>query len=330
MLFVSLLSLWLCCSCVHQWPEVKTWRQVVLHVSHQREWTYHHIVIPSTDSRAVSPERHVVRYMIRVFRPGKQTPLASEVYFRDVLEPEDFDITIMVPTGDIEVRAWCDYVETDLRTDHLYMCDDFSAISFTEPYGGGLEEKDAFAGVSYLNVPESIDHDMLIDTDMVMQRPLAAYAFITTDVERFLQSEATRRNIPELATKAESRSRTLEEYKIKVIYAGFYAHVYNHFDDNPVDVKTNVSYEARMTPINDKEALLCFDHVMVNGLESTTPVAIEVYDNEGVKVASINPYTIPIKRSRCTVLRGEFLSAQGSGALGIDPGFDGQYLIEIL
>ena len=69
--------------------------------------------------------------------------------------------------------------------------------------------------------------------------------------------------------------------------------------------------------------------MFVNGTESTVQVALDVRDAAGEVIASIPPIDVPLTRSRYTTVRGPFLTTEATGGVGIDPGFDGEWNVEI-
>ena len=68
---------------------------------------------------------------------------------------------------------------------------------------------------------------------------------------------------------------------------------------------------------------------MVNGHESSVAVCMEVYDPDGELIGSTSTISVPTMRGRNTIVRGRFLTSQATGGVGIDPGFDGEYNIEL-
>lgn len=319
-------------SCVHQFPDPASWRRVRVHVSHETEWDYHHIFLSGErpdDTRTIDENVHVSRYIFAVYRKGEKKPVRTEEMFRAISEPLEFDVEIMCPSGDVEIRVWHDYVLDCDRKHHLYIVDDLRSIQFAEPFLAGLEEKDAFAGIAELSVPYTDSYDIYLEADPVLRRPLAAYAFVTTDIQKFLKAQRTAKG--EIINDKEQiiDFSDLAEYRVKMSHVGYYPHIYDHFENNPVKVCNGMSYEAEIVPISNDEALLCFDHLMVNGMESSAPLQIEIYNRKGELLVRSEPLDIPIKRSRVTVVRGEFLTHVSNNAAAIDPSFDGQINIEI-
>jgi hypothetical protein len=102
------------------------------------------------------------------------------------------------------------------------------------------------------------------------------------------------------------------------------------FTDRPADSWTGVSFISQMHLEKDKEMLLGYDYIFVNGSETTLSVSLEVYTRDGELISSTNPINVPIVRSKLTVVKGEFLSLEASGGVTINPGYEGDdYNIEI-
>ena len=81
--------------------------------------------------------------------------------------------------------------------------------------------------------------------------------------------------------------------------------------------------------LDEHNARLGFDYVMVNGRESSVMVAVGLFDEEGVRLSMTNPIEVPLKRSMLTTVKGSFLMQDTGGGVAIDPAFDGEYNIII-
>lgn len=110
-----------------------------------------------------------------------------------------------------------------------------------------------------------------------------------------------------------------------VHYAGYVPSSFNLFTDQTADASTGVQFESRITRTSDSEASLGFDYVLVNEGEASVKVSLEVYDRDGTQLSATNPFDIPLMRGRHTIVRGNFLTSEASGGIGIDPGFDGDW-----
>ena len=104
---------------------------------------------------------------------------------------------------------------------------------------------------------------------------------------------------------------------------------FNLFTDKPADVLTHVEFEGELRQLNDQEAELGFDYVFVNGTESSVQVAVLIYDQAGNLLSQTEEISVPVVRSKHNTVKGEFLTTEASGSVGISPGFDGEWNVEI-
>ncbi|MCM1503568.1 MAG: hypothetical protein NC127_00020 [Muribaculum sp.] len=314
-------------SCVHEWPEHAQKRTVTLHVSHKLEWTQDQIEITRAGST-------VARYHLKVCETGHTDRLVAESEFvRADLTRADFTTAIDLPVGCYDIWVWSDYADGESQKSLFFNSEDFSSVWYPDPYNGNNELRDAFRGASTVKVDDRLESDYEEHAELPLERPLARYEFISIDLAEFLENEISRgeRLAAEQGRSAPSRVEDipLDQYRVKMIYTGYMPSEFNVFTNKPVNSKLGMSYNASVTKLNDDEARLGFDHVMVNGHESSIPVAMEVYDPDGLLIGRTNAIEVPTKRSQVTVVRGRFLTSKASGGVGINPDFNGEYNIEI-
>lgn len=314
-------------SCVHEWPEQAESRAVTLHVSHAMDWTHHEIEVARAGST-------LARYHFKICAAGDPARMVAEREFvSDDLSRGDFTTDISLPAGDYDLWAWSDYADGDSQKSLFFNSEDFTSIWYPDPYNGNNELRDAFRGAVTFTIENTFDAGYHKDVELQMERPLARYEFISTDLAEFLENEISRgeQNAASQGRSAPSRVEDipLESYRVKMIYTGYMPSEFNNFINKPVNSKLGMSYDAKITRLNDNEARLGFDYVMVNGHESSIPVAMEVYDPEGTLIGRSNPVDVPTKRSQVTVVRGKFLTSKATGGVGINPDFNGDYNIEI-
>ena len=322
-------------SCVHQWPEEPEMRDAILTVTHlQLDWDYYHFVT-NYRSRYDSGRPLQIRYIFRIFPEGEQSICVSQTtLYSDDLSRTDFTAQITVPVGRYELRVWSDLVDRDTKEPLYYDATDFKNITYATPYRGGTAEKDAFRGVMTVDVPSTTKEDVHITGTIQLERPLTAFAFVSTDLDEFVRSEIARRGVdsqqPGDGAATDTPAAPLPDfsgYKVTVSYPGFLPWIYHHFNDKPVDSNTGVKFDTDISIINDREALVGFDSFFINGTESGVRAALDFYDPTGKHIASVPGVDIPVKRGRCTIVRGEFLTSKASGSTGINPDFDGEFNI---
>lgn len=307
-------------SCVHEMPKTDgVAREVQLNIHHQMEWspTYEMTVTRSESAG------YKARYHFKLYRAGdKETVISEQEFLSDDLTRADFSTRLNLPPGDYDLWTWSDWADTENEKSLLFDSSDFSSICYSEPYRGNNDLRDALRGVATFTVEQNLDGHYRKDVDLTLTRPLAKYEFIATDLSDFIENESTRGKLTRSAPD-------LTGYRVKMLYTGYMPSEYNNFIDKPVNSRTGMSYDATITALNDSEALLGFDYVMVNGHESSVPVAMEIYDRNGDLIGRTNSIDVPTMRNRLTVVRGKFLTSKASGGVGINPDFNGDYNIEI-
>ncbi len=313
-------------SCVHEWPEnLHPEREVRLNIHHRLDWS-ESLEIEVT--RAAQPSQ-LARYHMMVCEAGNPSnQLAVSEFTTTDLTRADFTTSLHLQPGNYDLWVWSDWADTNGKS-LCYESSDFSHIHYPEPYRGGNEMRDALRGMTSFTIDDNYLSDYSIDIDLTLERPLARYEFISTDLNEFIDNETSRGLMQYPSFDAPSRLPEMDNYTVKMIYSGYMPSEFDNFQNKPVNSTTGVSYTARIRPISDDEALLGFDYVMVNGHESSIPVAMELYDPEGTLIGRTNPIDVPTQRNRCTIVRGKFLTSKATGGVGINPDFNGDFNIEI-
>lgn len=339
-------QLWLLCilliaiscllpSCVHEWPEIPQTRPVVLTVTHDLGWEFYEHAAPG--SRA--GQTHMQRYQFKVFPAGEtKYPVSEKIMTVEDDSRSDFQVTLFIPAGDYDIYVWSDNVPAELGgTDHHFDTSDFNSITYTLPYKGNDRQKEAYKGKTTVSVPASVDEKIPLAGTVNLSTPLTSYAFVSTDLEKFMEAETAAGKLKmrggesgeATGGEGETEIPDIRDYTVKVNYTYYHPNVYDPIKDKPVNSATGVGYTASIEPLDNGNAMICFDHFFINGSESGTRVSLELYDPDGEKIGSTPAMDLPVKRGRCTIVRGEFLTSKASGTTGINPGFDGEFNVEI-
>ena len=246
-------------------------------------------------------------------------------FSHDELEVLNFEAPLSLVPGQYHCRAWVDFVPTDSVADYFYNTTDFDAISLRMPYVGNTDYRDAFCGVQNFEVflPELMPEQTL---QMEMERPLAKYRFIATDLKEFA----------EMRLKESGGDLTaavppidLSQYKVVVTYDGFLPSVFSLTTDRPVDALTGISFSTPLTQLSDEEVEMAFDYVMVGPQEGGVNVSLAIYDTTGKLVSAVPSMVVPLQRGQLTTVRGKFLTSRSEGAVSIDPSFEGEFNIQL-
>ncbi len=285
--------------------------------------------------------RHIVS-IHHLFNDGTYDRVADTIvrFTCDPVDSLNCSRTLTLREGDYKFFVWTDFVSEGTSSDLYYNASDFTEIILNggrENYIGNCNFRDAYRGEqtgtitvqrSELEVPDNT-------VTIQMERPLAKFKFISTDYEEFVRlqiEEAQKRSgAPEVGESESTEKKTvnLNDYKVVFIYPEFMPCSYNMFTNKPADSWAGVQFEGLLRPENEQEVSMGFDYVFVNGNEAGVRVLVEVYNADGEKVASSPTIDVPLIRGHETIVRGEFLTSMSNGGVVINPGFDGDYNIEI-
>ncbi len=317
-----------------------------------------------TTSQALrAQQQHRVRYIVNVYKANDEGTFSRKAVEQITLYAPSLaeklpPIRLQLLPGKYRFITWADYVLSSSNKATYYNASQFEEIKMLHDeegqYQGNTPWRDAFIGQADAEVEPLENGSLTIE----MERPLAKYRFITTDLEEFIQQAIEReqakaeekalqdaiaagklnatvadstqqRTEAMVDTKGNARSVDLNKFQVIMVYPMFVPCSFNAFTNKPADSWTAQQYEGKITQLSETEAELGFDFVFVNGAEAKITVGLALYDSDGELISSIAPITLPIKRSRLTTIRGKFLTSHANSSVGINPSFDGEYNIEI-
>lgn len=291
-------------------------------------------------------------------------PQVEYLFVKSDVNTLDHNVTLVIPEGNYMLRVWADYVDAGKVDDKYYLTENFSSITVAEPYEGDTDFRDAFEGSSEVSVVRVGANAEKTHVKVDMQRPLAKFQFLATDfydlvikaMEKYMSSKEyadylqTRRtqqmsgttdaecqfevtstdNLPDDGTKApwdptKAPGFNPEDYKIVFYYNSYLPTEYNLITGKPTDAKMGMMFSSSLQPLNEDEALIGFDYVIVNGVESSVTLQVALYAPDGELMSLSNPVVVPVVRGKVTTVRGKFLTLTTGGGIGIDPGFDGEF-----
>ena len=339
---VCLLLLSVSACDVHQWPEAPEYVKCALRLSYETDLTeWLHVyeddkVIEQGLGETYDNSRSsgMIRYIIRTYPVSSRQRMVSDyvqefVFTKDIAEGYDHEVTLDLLPGDYNVMVWSDLVQKS-GDEHFHDAANFAEISLQGDHRANTDHRDAFRGTAGISLVSDIVDRPPYSLEIVMQRPLAKFEFITNDVEEFIDKEITR-----IASKTQTDKSSaedmltkvvnLEDYKVVFYYVGFMADTYSMHTDKPVDSSTGVLFESTLKKVTESSATMGFDYVFVNGKESAVTVKIGIYDNEGTQLSLTDPINVPLKRNHHTILTGMFLMSDAKGGVTINPDFEGDH-----
>ena len=289
------------------------------------------------------PQAYNLRYTVCIYRADAEGAFGREeerrmVVTKSVTAQPDLRIETQLEEGAYRFIVWTDFVDAGTQEHKFFRTDDFSEVALlTSEYAGSTEFRDAFRGRADAAIAKPAQEGPIV-VPVPMTRPQARYSFVSTDLTEFMTRVQALRESREHSASQDAgasqdadpadeptRSIDLDDFRVVVHYAGYVPSSFNLFTDQTADASTGVQFESRITRTSDSEASLGFDYVLVNEGEASVKVSLEVYGRDGTQLSATNPFDIPLMRGRHTIVRGNFLTSEASGGIGIDPGFDGDW-----
>ena len=348
-LLFAMVACVLAVSCdVHEFPDDDATVPMHLHLQFHTDMTQSEYINNTQQYGYPSRKASVnarMRYVIRFYdsdndaRASVSSKFREYVFERNVEGDYDSDFVLDVVPGNYTIMAWADFVESTENDGYFYDVSDFSDITKLKPHIGNTDLVDAFRGETTAKIA-MLDH--IEPVVVTMERPLAKYEFVSTDLREFLEQEAEAQRQAEAENSDENGDTPsdvdqeptrsgidLDKYRILFVYSGYMPNVYNMFTDKPVDSVTGIAFEGKFSKINDDEISLGFDYVIVNHMETTITLRVAILNEKGDQVSLTSPINVPIKRSNHTIVKGRFLMEKAKGSVGIDPGYNGEFNIII-
>lgn len=261
------------------------------------------------------------RFIVEAWRDGK--PVARQVTVMEQAEEDGKGITLPISLKlhavEYTLAVWTDYVKAGTDTDLYYDTRDLQCVACREPYTGSTDYRDCHYGTAALDLrPYRDEWNAKVQVKADMVRPLAKYELIATDVQDFLAHMKKQKAVD-------------TGYTITLSYGFFFPTVFNVLTGRPVDSATGVAFTMPLTLPADgaEECTIGSDYIFVNGAESFVSLTIEVKDGAHETVSRISGVEVPYRRGHLTTVRGRFLTTLMEGGVTIDPGYDGEFDINL-
>ncbi len=269
-----------------------------------------------------------IRYVIRAYpvdakKRNVENYSHEMILTRDIVDGYEHEVTFTLPVGEYTIMVWSDLYDGQQP---YYNAENFHEIRLAgENRHGSNEFRDSFRGTSRVSVEADDTLREPQQVEILMQRPMAKYEFITGDIVEFAEKEAIRIAAKTEGTKADPTRINIEDYKVVFYYRGFVSTAYSMHEDIPSDGDTGIIYESSLTELSDTEASVGFDYVFVNGKVAEVTLQIGIYDSEGDEVALTERIVVPLRRNRHTIMTGNFLMTKASGGVSINPDYEDDY-----
>lgn len=272
---------------------------------------------PVTISRAAET-KYLRRFIVEAY-------LDRQMAARQTVYEEDFNlanlsVSMKLHARNYRILVWADYVNAETPDKGLvYDAENLAFILPAGNYVGNSRYKDVFAASTMVDLTRYRDNwGAASELNVELYRPVARYELVTKDVETFLH-------------KLTTGGLSGESFTARVKYSDYLPTGYNLWDDVPKNSLMYMTYNVSFQRPADgtKELRLAFDYVMVGDGEATSiPVELEIV-NEKNEVLARSILNIPCERGKNTVVRGNFLTSDVNGGIGINPDYDGDVEVDL-
>lgn len=320
---------------VHEFPQVPDSVNFYLNLKYQTDMSeWNHVyedskLLEKTIKDGVPNVRHhgSMRYIVRVYprmedQKTRQEHIKEIVFVRDLSAGYDCGVSLDLPSGKYDIRVWSDMVEYE-GTSSYYDANDLKAITLTGDYVGSVDYRDAFRGSKEVFIESDILESPIDTLDVLMERPMAKFEFVTTDLKEFID-KLSRNKIGDNSSEID-----LNEYKVVFQYVGFVPDTYNALSDKPIDATVGLSFESTLKQLNETVASFGFDYVFVNGSSSYVSLQLSLCDKDDKPLSRTAVINVPIKRNHHTIIEGSFLMSLEAGGVTVNPNYNGDHNIII-
>lgn len=273
------------------------------------------------------------RYVVALYRytsvkADSKPDYLSPAYVFAFLEEEmtDRSYTVEVAPANYQVLVWADYVNGSTAyytspafgtksTDDRY----FEVSLAAGDYVGNTPLRQAFYGAQEVRLADIMANRSQESFDVQMERPHARFNFVATDKEEFIAYWATRG----------TKSFDLTELGVKISYPEYYPSTFNLLQNRPVDARTGVEFDSRVTLQDDGTLDLGYDWVFANADQTVVIVSLSFYDASGRFISTIPNIQVPLCRGQNTTIRGPLLTSGIETGITINPGFEGVFVVPL-
>lgn len=284
----------------------------------------------------LSSDEYDLRYVIKAYRAtnsgGFHTiPHKEFMFTKDDITSLDSTFLVELDEGLYKFYTIADYVPQYMEGDNHFGTSSFSDIHIRcGEYHGATDSKTLYTGVQ--EIPIEIFNGQEVSCDTISLAPaLFKYQIVATDLQKFYDKMTTRNS-----DTLDFVALHLENYKVKVRYDDkepLFTHMDLYNGGKATRGETGLSFMTGITKLNDNEAMLCFDHVMVGPNQKELGIRVGIYRQDGSHVTTI-PIKFPVHKGKFKCVKGDFLTYVGlenpdDGGVIINPDFSGDINVNI-
>lgn len=313
-------------SCVHEYPDQSTPADVIVQFSFELSADMPELKnTVNAPETSTSDDHYDFRYQIRAYRQlptggYAKEPLHSYTFTKDEVDDLEYTNTITLQEGNYRLLAWVDYIREDSAADLYYDTENFIRIGLLgEEHKANTVAKDVFIGEASIEATRYGTSVEPVKTVIELIRPVGKYEIWTNDLKEFKKQQQS---------KTSDEPVDLDDCYAVVSYRSYMPNAFNLTNGKPVDAVSGVSYKSPVMEINEDEACLGFDYVLIPE-ETSISISVAFYSKDGVLMSDTGTFDVDLKRGHVTKVIRKYLTGSVGGGLGIDTDFNGDNNIHL-
>lgn len=271
--------------------------------------TFPDVTLPDYISKfSTRVDAYNLRAVAEVYNKGTENRIHS---YSKVLDNGTLDLNLQ--PGEYDILLWVDYTLLGNKADHHHNTSSLSGVTFNEQieYTAWADSRDAFALKFEATVTDNIS---VTNKSITLERPLARYRIVATDVERYKDFIRINNYPP------------IEDLVVTISYEGYFPISYDINTGKPNNAEGGIKYSSPLKDITETTAMVGSDYVFVDDTESLVNTTITITNTGGKKIAEIKGVVINYRRGYLTTIEGAFLTAGIiDKGITIDTSWEGEY-----
>lgn len=333
-LMVTLASVLVFSSCVHEWPEDPAVDPTIIDVAIRLLPSAPMGLYPNGNDlveTSTPNEDLAARYYIELYSSAEAgfpidrgTLVYADTLVCDpVMTESPVELDLRLNALHYKMVVWQDLVDAgDPESDRYWSVPSMTAVGAPSSgsYHGCDDHKMAQAAAYEFDLtPHYRKWNVRESIDIPLCKPLSKFVIVADDVAEFIKSYKANYNVDPGVSAAD----IISSCSFRISYVGYMITGYNAFRDKMNNSEGGYSFATEPAVLDDGSALICFDY-MLTGPDTKVTLKLDAFDSDGFLINSISNIDVPLVRSNVTVVRGNFLTKDYGGGIGIDPGFEGE------
>lgn len=259
------------------------------------------------------------RCIMELYRSGSEIRVKRSVTPLEIGTDGSHELKFPLDAGSYDIYVWLDCVKSSTLTDLYYSAADIRSVGLvTSAYLAGSAGKEAlYAYKVGVNHGEGGSAHRLS-----MQRPLAKYRLVATDLAKYRKMCA---EVPDKYPDA-------ADLEFEIRYEYFLPSSFSLSTGRPNDSSQGISYKSVPMPAEgyaDDEALeVGCDYIFAPEIDSFVSLTLIIRDRGGGEIGRCEGVRVDCRRGCLTTVTGNFMtSSHSSGGISVDTEWDDDIVI---